>query len=758
MPKLCSRLAVAGVLAVAVGCSGSSSSQPSGQGGSGSTGSGGSDTGTGGTNTGTGGTGSGTGTGGKNTGTGGAAPGTGGSSTGRGGSTTTGGGGTGNTSGFDGSGATVNGFFIPNSHPRLFWTADRLAKAKVWWKSNSFTPRSDQYSANDQLFAYMMTGNNTYCQEAISNAMMVDLSGCTADKNGCDEARYNGETAILTYDWCFSVLSDTQKSTLLANWNKWLAAIQKQSWGGVPQSQSNYYWGNLRNEAEWGIASYFESQSTATAFLNDALVTRYANDFVAASKAANKGLGGLALEGGQYGPYQGYYAGAIVFPSIVSGGRDIFDETPYWKGTVLNRIYATPPQKTTSAMRSGWDVFAFGDDEMWENGSPAQDTNKGTFMKMAANQWAQSNIGMWARTWLATVTPDMEAAAASTDAGGSMQDFTNLPLDYYDAGPRYLFGRSDWTVNATSYFFQMGDLYSTGHNHNDWGAFQINRKGRWLSRETVGYSVNVPGYGGTGTQPISGGYAHNVPLVNGQPGETVQGFPGEGGDNYWMGPPIVHRLESQPGYAYADVDLTPVYHLSNLKDGNAAAQHVERELWFFRDIETFVILDRLGTDTAARSRTFLVHCETNPMLVDATHIRCVNGTQQLAVTTLLPAAPSSRTVVNEATVSGPAPAANVQYRVEINDAPNATLSYTLHVLQAMDTSGTLLAPKVVDSASGTPASGTLTVTLDATHSLTINKGMTSSGGSIVVNGANATLRADAEPFGLDANDFPVWGP
>jgi hypothetical protein len=423
-------------------------------------------------------------------------------------------------------------------------------------------------------------------------------------------------------------------------------------------SQSNYYWGNLRNEAEWGIATYFESQSTATAFLNDALVTRYANDFIPASKAAGKALGGLGLEGDQYGPYQGFYAAHILFPSIVSGGRDIFDETPYWKGTVLNNIYATPPQKTQSAKRSGFEVFPFSDDEQWQNGASAQDFNKGTFMTAAANQWAQSNIGAWARQWLAMVSPDVEPAAASTDVGGPTQAFSNLPLDYYDGGPRYLYGRSDWTADATSYMFQMGDLYSTGHNHDDWGTFQINRKGRWLSRETTAYTEAVPGLGGTGSQPAFSGFAHNVPVVNGQPGQTVQGFPGEGGDDYWMGPPAVKRLESQDAYAYADVDLTGVYHQSSLKDGNAAAQHVERELIFFRDIETFVILDRLTTDTAA----------------------------------------------------------------------------------------------------GTPGSGTLTVTLDGSHSLTITKGASSSGGSITVGGTTSNLRADVEPFALDATDVPTWGP
>jgi hypothetical protein len=606
----------------------------------------------------------------------------------------------------------------------------------------------------------MATGNQTYCTEAINWTMMIDLSSCTSDKNGCDNARWYGETSILTYDWCNSVMTSAQRSTFLANWNKWLAAVDAQTWGGIGMSQSNYYWGNVRNEIEWGIASYQESPTTADAFLTDGLTKRLANDFYVAATKSGQALGGLGLEGGQYGPYQTYYMGAIVLPSLAAAGRDEWAATSYWKGAVWNRIYMTPPKQTASAngMRSGWDVFPFGDDETWQDGAPATSTEKGTFMLAAADRFAPSNVGKMARKWLNDVKPDIDNPLASTCGTGAWVDYSTLPLEYYDAGPRYLAGRSDWTTNATSYLWQMGDHYSDGHNHSDWGAFQINRKGRWLTRETAGYTEAVAGYGGSGSQPLHTGFAHNVPFVNGNPGASAMGVPpGGGGSAAWSASPVLHRLESQAAYAYADVDLTGVYHASS--GGNSAATHVEREYWFLRDIETFVILDRLQADTAARSRTFVFHCEANPMLPDATHTLCVNGDQQLAVTTLIPAAPSSRTVINETTNANPAPPAqNTQYRVEINDMPNATVSYTLHVLQAMDASGTRLAPTVVDSSPGDPASGTFTVTIDSKHSLTIQKGMASSGGTITLSGTATPLRADVEGFGLDANDMPVWMP
>jgi hypothetical protein len=667
---------------------------------------------------------------------------------------------------FTGTGTTVQGIFIPGAHPRLFWTPARIAAAKKWWTSNSFTPRNDVYSVADQLFAYIASGNQTYCTQAIGFSMAVNLSDCVPTKAGCDEARWDGETAILTYDWCYSVMTAAQRTTFQTNWNTWLNNVRAQDWGGVGMSQSNYYWGTVRDEIEWAIASYQENQTAADAFLTDAITTRYMNDFVPATQAAGQAMGGLGLEGGQYGPYQSYYMSAIVLPTLASSGRDMWTEaTPYWKGAVLNRIYMTPAQPTVTVnkQRAGWEVFPFGDDETWQDGAPATATEKGTFMTAAADRWSGSNIGRWAQRWLMNVSPNVDKALASSVTAGSAQDFAFLPLDYYDAGPRYLMGRNNWTTTATTWLWQMGDHYSDGHNHDDWGGFQINRKGRWLTRETAGYTESVAGFGGTGSVPLYTALGHNVPIINGNGGVPTRGFPpAKGQEGSWTSSPVVHRLESKPGYSYGDVDLTGAYHccVGGTQSGdNGAAVHVEREYWFVRDIETTVVLDRLQSDTATRSKTFVVHCETNPVLVDATHVNCVNGDQQLAVTTLLPATPSSRIVINESTgASPPPPPQNTQYRVEINDAPNSTTSYTLHVMQAMDATGTRLAPTVVDSAPGQATTGTLTVTIDANHRITINKGMTSTGGSIAINGTTTNLRADIQGMALDATDMPVWGP
>jgi hypothetical protein len=399
----------------------------------------------------------------------------------------------------------------------------------------------------------------------------------------------------------------------------------------------------------------------------------------------------------------------------------------------------------------GWDLFSFNDDQNWQNGGAADSFFIGDFMVQAANQWPNTNIGKYARQWLNTVTPPISKIVQAVDAGGTAISFSSLPLDYFDPGPRYMMGRNNWTTSASAYMWQLGDLNGNGHYHQDWGSFHITRKGSWLTRESQGYGNSVPGYGGSGTSDTQGALAHQVPLINGNGGVNA---------GCWDASPPVNRLESKSGYAYADVNLIGVYRNdvcsgSHPERENTAAVKVEREFWYIRDIETTVVLDRLQSDNAARSKTFEWHCPTNPIAVDANHVECVNGSQQLYVTTLLPTTPSSRSIINE-TCCGANPAPPTQYRIEVNDQPGVTTSYTLHILQAMDTNGTILSPALLDSSPGTPLSGTFTITIDGNHSLSLNKGMTSSGGSISINGTTTNLRSDVEGISITDNG-PVWG-
>jgi hypothetical protein len=304
-----------------------------------------------------------------------------------------------------------------------------------------------------------------------------------------------------------------------------------------------------------------------------------------------------------------------------------------------------------------------------------------------------------------------------------------------------------------------------GHSHEDWGSFSLWRGGRWVMRETAGYSDSIagtPGIASNASQDSGSQLAHNVPVFT----NVALGL--DSNAKYTLptvhpSGPSVNRLESNTKYFYADVDLTGAYKWDNGHSSfnTGVVGHVERELLYVRSLETTIVLDRITTQnqthpsaalTAAQVVTsFLTHYETNPTIEDANHYTATNGTQVLRQTVLLPATPTFR-VIDEGGDVG-------QFRVEV-DASGAAQRYQLHVLQARDTAGSNLQAGVVDSTPGDAASGTFTVTLHpATGSDTVivfNKGPSSSAGSINVAGAGVVnLRTTVQPISYTDNG-PAW--
>jgi len=127
----------------------------------------------------------------------------------------------------------------------------------------------------------------------------------------------------------------------------------------------------------------------------------------------------------------------------------------------------------------------------------------------------------------------------------------------------------------------------------------------------------------------------------------------------------------------------------------------------------------------------------------------VDGTQKASYSVLLPATPAL-VVVNEAANGATCASNECQYRLEVNDNnPGGAQSYFLVAIQGTSASGTSLRPTLQDNGAS------WTVALDANHSVTLNKGMTSAGGSVTISGAIRNLRTDAQPMTISDNG-PVW--
>jgi hypothetical protein len=687
---------------------------------------------------------------------------------------------------------TANGGLnIPAGHPRLFWTPSRISAAQAWVTTTGYaglatSPRPlDDY---DVAFSCLVMNMSAACAQAITDA--TSFAPTCSSGAGCDAMRASGEQMLLIRDWLApgcgkaSCLTSAQVTTLDANWSTWQANQDSpaQTWGNVGMPANNYFAGQFRNDFDFGVATNGENTAAATN-LSYALTARWPDllNFVSPTGTGKNGTLGYGLHsqegGGEYGRYSlNYYALAMSSAAVM--GRDLWSETTAFQSGVLQTIYNTMLTPTTS--RGMWDLFTWADDENWANadgcgyishnatgntnttgGCGAESQYYGDFMQAAATEYGATNVGRYARQWLTTVKPAVGPLYRSVDTGGSAVAFSNLPPDYYSSGAQYMYAHDAWAATGTAMLWQMGlnqganpsptSALGTGHYHQDAGTFQASRKGVNIIRETPAYGETVAGYGSVGTVDAATGFAHNIPLIGGQASINLFGACADG-------PGVVKRLETQPGYAFAVTDLTLTYQNNVCDSGhpereNPYAVIVVREYHYFRGINVLVILDRLQTDTAARSTTFVSHCETSPTVAGAT-VACIDGAQEAFYTALAPSAPTISLVAENA---NSATAENWQYRIEANNAnPGNVVSYNIYTIQLGDAAGfTALTPGIVDSAPGTPASGTFTITIDGNDSLVVNKGTVSSGGTIKAAGVTTTLSTIVHAMTITSSG-PVW--
>ena len=628
------------------------------------------------------------------------------------------------------------GLTIPSAHPRLWWNAERRALASTWLQTHAFTPSTPL----EQAFRCVVTGEASYCQAAVNYAMnqMCNNAACTSpDPNvgvASDDARWEGENVILVFDWCYNYFTAAQRTTLINRWNTYFHNIRQHTWGGPTQHQSNYNWGYMRNEIEWGIATWGEN-AQADVNLQHGLVTRWQSNAV--PHFQSEGRGGVMQEGSAYGSAIGQYS-VVPFTSAALLGRDVTRETNFFREAVMYMVYSTLPAPTYNKNNGGsfYEMFPFADDERFFDGGMPARGNYGSFMQHMADYWRDVPIGAYARQWLNTVNPARDRHIAAVDRGGSAASFASLPLDYYASGPRWLFSRDKWGASATALLLQLGLTADEGHQHNDVGTWQMWRNGRWLSRESTGYAQNVVGYGG-GMVDTNSAAAHNTLIVNGQ-----------GPASGWrVGQSQVRRLESRPAYSYVNVNLTPAFRATRTELDNPAVSYIEREFLFLRPIETLVVFDRIESTSTTATKAFIAHFETSPT-VDAANrvVTAVNGTQALRVNTLVPANPTYRSIVNEGGQVG-------QFRLEV-EAPGGTQSYFLNVLQAKGATDANVTSSVVDT--GTAYVLTITHPSLGTSSITLQKGRSSAGGTITIAGSTTALTSTIQAMSVTDSGV-AWG-
>jgi hypothetical protein len=682
-------------------------------------------------------------------------------------------------------------------------------------------------TALDRAFVHLMTRSSglsdaSDVNDADSVAAINWATSTAADfySNGPgNEARWWGEHQILIFSWLKHLMTSAQRAQVIRMVNRALANDLDKAWGGAPDAANNYNWGFTRNGILWGIASYNESyvdandgscrnsaggtfvevplcgrtqQQIAAAFLQNALSERWeavtapfydnrnpsmrplalpGNSEDPSSLHYEMGRGGTLPEGAHYGPYLLEY---FLMPLIVTAdyGRPMINDTNFFMEAVAALIHSTSPKPTYGSVRSPltpaarYQVFTFGDEQDNDGFAPATKPEYGNFMTWVANAWVGTRLGGLARSWLTRVNPSVYAYYRVIDEarGTAGEPFASLPLDFYSAGPGFLYTRNTWSSGATdvqtAILIQLG-VPRGSHTHCDAGTFQIIRNSRWISKESPGRSVTYANHNGTGTIPDFSIWPHN--------GITVDHSPLGDRDNSGTlvnctdsAPPVVRRLESNPNYAYAAVDLAA--YAQGADDQNLPnLTAMVREFIYLRSADTLLVFDRVATANSA-VKTALIHFPTSPSVngnvITGTNsptgpqpnvteeLRAVSLSGQVAGQNL------SVVVVDEAAAgSGAGGTWEPQYRAQLNTVTSGT-AYLINVMQSRTVGEPVWNPTLTETTSSftiglnKPGSPAVTVTLQ--------KGLTSNGGSVQVGTANHSLATTVTPMSVQLGGV-FWG-
>jgi hypothetical protein len=620
--------------------------------------------------------------------------------------------------GSGGGGFDLGRLRVSQARPRILFTPATLARARQWFKDNPFAPRG--HETEDLALQYLLSGEKGAGRTAVAWLLgfELDVSGMASN-----DSRWSGELAALVFDWCHDLLTPDQRQMLTRRWTGYLRTLNAKPWGGPEMPGNNYFWGNFRNSILWGLATFHENPE-ARGLLDEALNRRWAGVFRAYA-ATGSAAGGVPPEGSQYGRYMLSYP-MIPLATLANAGIDVWQDTAFFKEALLFLVHSTTPSKTlhrTSGQRF-FEVFPYNNDQFFSEGGKYFDTTDvGQFLTFFTGRFSGTPYGAWAAHLLRTTEPTRSRVVQSVALTAKPQGFERLPLDYHARGMDTLFMRDAWSPDAMVVNLQLGTVEGVGHSHLDAGTFQIWRKGRWLSRETAGYTDAIASWRGGDEVDCRLPVGHNSVL-----------FEGYGMANaYHEGLPKLLRLGRDDHHLFAAVDLTPVYlstseHIE--RDVNPYAVSVVREFIFVRSLGALVVHDRLVAKSGQRSakdavKTFVVHFEHPPEVDTKAGIaRGVHGDQVLDVKAIWPR-PAFMRVVRESKDDTDAG----QHRLEIDFVGSAEVNL-VHVLQARDGKAMPATTSVAETARGLEI--TLTVPEKGVARMLLEKGRASVGGALAV--------------------------
>ncbi|MBL7817038.1 MAG: T9SS type A sorting domain-containing protein [Saprospiraceae bacterium] len=498
--------------------------------------------------------------------------------------------------------------------------------------------------------------------------------------------RHLGYILGIIYDWCYDELGATRRTNIINVMNAMYDEMRSKAYQRKERATGNYYWGHALCAAFWGYATHGDNpraaemiayarrryDGTTSALLTGAddnpdsdlmqtflggykpyAATAY-NGLPSVSGAPNKG--GLQIQGWGYGAAN--FARILDYMLLVKTATDVdepanqqailtqllrgmkhsmlprryeIDGYSDWGGNTANYVPLSLPfrlaallEGTTSGANAQY--FAYSDLQ------PASLYNR--------TVWDLAN---WEKMLFYDATRASAALSEPLYYSGFNQGYN---LGGGNGAFPYFIMRSDWSGNATWASFNASASNYDDHQHFMAGAPTIKRGNDYLLVNAGSWHDGFPN-GLTGNSTLAENSGSKSTLFFHDNFEYQQNTPSAIGGQFYYGKDDLKAVEMTPQYSYIRGDYTSCYNAS----GDVSTQTNRRLNKFYRDFvylrttDVFLVSDYVSARAATPQyrKHLRWHFPDNVPTVNGNTINATYGSSKLAITTLVPAAPSITT-------------------------------------------------------------------------------------------------------------------
>lgn len=553
------------------------------------------------------------------------------------------------------------GYKVWLDRPRIYIHEEEIVKLRAWAGlrpdgstcsgdcSSEFPAEHQPYWAASKDYYDILNNNlGSLINNIPSYALMYVLTG---DSSHCDTAASliastDGEALAMAFDWCYDVLTDTQK-TDFANALVSIGNSGIVDWaGGRAPTHINCDAAGDVSELPFAAVSLYGQDTANSIYFLDEFSNYYLDESYSKAVIPNwdeTGGGGHMLGGGY--DYDNGLDCLLMPLHILSVGtdQDVLNSSEHLKNAGLFYLYNLP---------SGFNGYNYyvplGDGDLGYGATHQRIIiHQAYAYRDSYTQWLQKQLDNVELRYKDCASGNYCSAVKSRvwrdmlwdDPSLQMVHPQDLPdVRFFDSrGAVYM--RSGWDFSGTSSTDIWSDFRVSKndvHLHADQGAFRI-----WRGDDRLAIDSGYYDYGGCSAGNHYNRYyrqtiSDNSLLIN-MPGEiwehsscgnftTYGGQKKSGGSGALMGSRqpggdyargFIDRFEDSADYAYSYGDFTKAYSDTGDDQGADVKTDQVQRAYLYLKPDVFVVFDRVNAIDSSYKKTWLLHTAEMPAIEDS---------------------------------------------------------------------------------------------------------------------------------------------